>query len=225
MNKSFYTSTGKRLFDAVAVSIGIVALSPLLAVVALAVRFSSRGPIFFRQVRTGQFGDPFQIFKFRSMRLGAERGSQLTACGDSRVTALGVWLRRTKIDELPQLFNVLAGEMSLVGPRPEVRLFTSTYTRKQRRVLQVRPGITGPSANVYEEELLIDVADKENFYRTVVMPRKLKTDLSYCANITFRSDLYILYRTFAKLFARLYEPYNKAPHAGAAHFEIRTHKK
>ncbi|HEX3543065.1 MAG TPA: sugar transferase [Candidatus Acidoferrum sp.] len=225
MNASFYVSTGKRIFDVAAASFGLLVLSPFLALVALAVKLSSRGPIFFRQVRTGQFGKSFQILKFRSMQAGAHGGSQLTASGDRRVTDMGTWLRRTKIDELPQLLNVIAGDMSLVGPRPEVPLFTSRYTPLQKEVLQARPGITGPSANFHEEELLIGVEDKEQFYVTAVMPRKLEIDLKYCAHITFGTDLYVLYQTFANLLVRIYAPYNKEPHAGTTHLEIHARKK
>jgi len=225
MKTSFYPRAGKRCFDFVGASFGLLLISPFLVLVAVAVKLSSRGPIFFRQVRVGQFGRPFRILKFRSMRIGAEPGSQLTASGDPRITRFGAWLRRTKIDELPQLFNVVRGEMSLVGPRPEVPEFVSRYTLVERGVLETRPGITGPSANLYEEELLVGCENKEEFYLTTVMPKKLEVDLAYCQNITFRTDLYVLRQTFAKLLMRVYEPYKRVPHAVGAPIEIQAGKK
>src|SRR5215468_9350977 len=125
MKTSFYQHTGKRILDVAAAACGVVFLLPLLAFVAAAVRLSSAGPIFFRQLRVGKLGKPFLILKFRTMRARSEADSQLTASGDPRITRIGAWLRRTKIDELPQLINVLRGEMSLVGPRPEVPEFVS----------------------------------------------------------------------------------------------------
>jgi lipopolysaccharide/colanic/teichoic acid biosynthesis glycosyltransferase len=204
-----------------------VLISPMLVLVGLAVKLSSRGPVFFRQIRIGQFGKPYLMFKFRSMKTEERPGSQLTALGDPRITPLGAWLRRTKIDELPQLFNVVLGHMSLVGPRPEVPDFVQHYTSKQRMVLSARPGITGPSANVYEEELLASHHDKETFYITTVMPAKLEIDLHYCENIAFRTDCYVLYRTFAKLLIRVYELYKRTPHpyGNRSPLEIRTIKK
>ena len=133
------------------------------------------------------------------------QSSNLTATGDPRITQLGSWLRKTKLDELPQLLNVLLGDMSLVGPRPEVPEFTATYSEAQKAVLEVRPGITGPSANVYEEELLSRQSNKEKFYQETVLPAKLKIDLNYCENISFSHDLNVLLLTFAKIFKRIYE--------------------
>jgi lipopolysaccharide/colanic/teichoic acid biosynthesis glycosyltransferase len=225
MKKSFYVRMGKRCFDFVAAAIGILILSPFLIPVAIAVKLSSRGPVFFRQIRVGQFGRPFQMFKFRSMRTRNKPGSQLTASGDPRITPVGAWLRRTKIDELPQLFNVVLGDMSLVGPRPEVPEFTSHYTEEQSRVLECRPGITGPSANVYEEELLAGQEDKENFYITTVLPAKLEIDLGYCQSVAFGTDLHILFQTFAKLLIRVHGPYKQVSHPSQTTFEVGASKK
>jgi lipopolysaccharide/colanic/teichoic acid biosynthesis glycosyltransferase len=224
MKKLFYVRIGKRCFDIASSICGIFLISPLLVSVGLAVKLSSRGPVIFRQIRVGQFGKAFRMFKFRSMRTEGEHGSKLTASGDPRVTPLGAWLRRTKIDELPQLFNVVLGDMSLVGPRPEVPEFAEQFGEKQRAILNARPGITGPSANVYEEELLADHKDIEKFYVTTVLPAKLEIDLRYCQNITFRTDLYILYQTFAKMLTRLYEPYKRVPYPARTLFEIRAIK-
>jgi lipopolysaccharide/colanic/teichoic acid biosynthesis glycosyltransferase len=200
---SFYEKTGKRVFDVAASAIGLIVLSPLLAIVAVAVELTSPGPAIFRQIRIGQFEMPFFILKFRSMRAAPQgKGSLLTAAGDPRVTALGSWLRKTKIDELPQLWNVLRGEMSLVGPRPEVPHYTSRYTQRQRRVFSARPGITSPQINFDEELLMASRADKEDFYISEILPAKLEIDLAYCQNIRFFSDMKILIATVGKLLVR-----------------------
>jgi lipopolysaccharide/colanic/teichoic acid biosynthesis glycosyltransferase len=192
---TFYQRTGKRWFDVTLASVGLVLLSPLFAVVAVAVRVTSPGPVFFRQQRTGQFGKPFRIFKFRSM-LGnsTTKGALLTAAGDPRITPLGHWLRKSKVDELPQLINVLVGDMSFVGPRPEVPEYTSKYTEAQQQVLLVKPGVTGPATNAHvnEEELLAGQPDKEAFYLTSVLPAKLDTDIAYCRNIRVTEDLKLI---------------------------------
>jgi lipopolysaccharide/colanic/teichoic acid biosynthesis glycosyltransferase len=225
MDQTFYLRFGKRSFDLIAAGSGLILLFPVLVPVALAVKLSSRGPVLFRQVRVGQFGRSFRIFKFRSMRIASEPGSQLTASGDPRITRVGSWLRRTKIDELPQLFNVVLGDMSLVGPRPEVPEFTSQYTQEQHAVLCARPGVTGSSVNIYEEELLAGRNDKEQFYIASILPAKLEVDLEYCRNITFRTDLHILYRTFAKLLLRVYELTVRVPQTRPTAFEVQTSKK
>src|SRR5262249_15243700 len=150
-------------------------LSPLLFLAALAVRLSSPGPAIFSQVRIGRFERPFRILKFRTMRqTPPNSGSLLTATGDSRITPLGRWFRKLKIDELPQLFNVVVGHMSLVGPRPEVPLYTSTYSASQKEIFAARPGITGASIILNEEELMAAQSDKERFYLTTILPAKLQ---------------------------------------------------
>lgn len=203
MVKTFYGSYGKRWFDATASAAGLLVLSPVLLGVAIAVRLTSEGPVFFRQVRTGQYGRPFRIFKFRTMSEDAAGCRYLiTAADDLRITRLGRWLRRTKIDELPQLINVLLGDMSLVGPRPELPGYTNVYAAKYRRVLLAKPGITGPSANEYilEEYLLVGRHDKENFYAAEILPRKLELDLIYCEEIRFFGDIKLIFQTFRKIF-------------------------
>jgi lipopolysaccharide/colanic/teichoic acid biosynthesis glycosyltransferase len=204
MNESFYSRCGKRAFDAFLSSLGLLALSPLFLVCAILIKFSSPGPVFFRQQRTGLEGKPFRIYKFRSMFCRPNtQTSLLTSSGDPRVTPLGHWLRKTKIDELPQLFNVLLGNMSLVGPRPEVTLYTDKYTEEQRRIFSVRPGITGLASVTFssEEQLLAGQADKEHYYVSTLMPFKVDLDLRYCRRVTLLGDLGLLLQTFLKLFA------------------------
>lgn len=203
---TLYTLAGKRCLDATCALLGLIVLSPALCLAAVAVRITSPGPVFFRQKRLGQFGKPFRIFKFRTMvASNASHGSLLTASGDPRITPVGRWLRATKLDELAQLLNVLRGEMSLVGPRPEVPEYVASYTERQRQVLLVRPGVTGPAANMYEEELLAGQLDKEHFYLTTVLPAKLETDIAYCKNVGCLSDLRLIFQTIAKVAVRIGE--------------------
>jgi lipopolysaccharide/colanic/teichoic acid biosynthesis glycosyltransferase len=193
--QTFYQRVGKRWLDLALASAGLIALSPLLVVVAAAVRLTSPGPAFFRQQRTGQFGAPFLIFKFRSMvGNSTAKGARITAAGDPRITPLGRWLRKSKVDEVPQLMNVLAGHMSLVGPRPEVPEYTAKYTERQRRILLARPGVTGPATNAHvnEEELLAGQPDKEAFYLSTLLPAKLEIDLAYCEDIRFAEDVKLI---------------------------------
>lgn len=205
MTRNFYPRFGKRCFDAALSFTGLVLLSPLLLVVAIAVRLTSPGPALFSQVRTGRLGKPFRILKFRTMRTSpAATGSLLTASGDPRVTPLGRWLRKTKVDELPQLFNVLVGEMSFVGPRPEVPIYTAKYDRRQRQVLLVRPGITSPHIEFDEEVVLAQAEDKEAFYLKGILPAKLDADLLYCENIRLWNDQKIIFQTVAGVLTRLW---------------------
>jgi lipopolysaccharide/colanic/teichoic acid biosynthesis glycosyltransferase len=204
MAETFYRRWGKRWFDAVASAAGLLVLSPAMIAVAIAVKFTSAGPVFFRQIRSGQFGRQFRIFKFRTMNENAaELGSTVTAGDDLRITRLGRWLRKTKIDELPQLINVLRGEMSLVGPRPEVPEYTNAYTERQRRVLLAKPGITGPAANAYvrEEELLAGQPNKYEYYAAEILPRKLELDLLYCEDIRILKDVRLIFQTISRVFA------------------------
>lgn len=219
---SFYLQFGKRAFDLTVSVAGVLLLLPFLAAIGLAVRLTSRGPVLFRQIRVGQLGTPFELLKFRSMRVGSEKGSQLTAVGDPRITPLGMWLRQTKVDELPQLWNVVRGDMSLVGPRPEVPRFVAQYSDRQRAVLRTRPGITGPEINVFEEELLARHVDKELFYLTTLLPAKLETDLAYVSDIRFSSDLGVLLQTFKKLLFRFHVPYKGPSHNNATSLEAQS---
>lgn len=197
-----YPRVGKRIIDAVGAFVGLAVTSPVLLLCAVAVRLDSRGPIFFRQRRVGQHGRTFQIFKFRTMIDGTDKqGSKLTAFGDARITRVGKILRKTKLDEIPQLLNVVRGEMSLVGPRPEVPEYTEKYTSKERRVLEVRPGITGPASLAYidEEQILAAAVDQEKFYVNTIMRRKLRFDLAYCRNVCLLGDARIIIRTGGSL--------------------------
>ena len=187
-----------RAFDVLAASIGLVILAPAFALIAFVIRSTSPGPAFFRQVRIGCEGRPFSIFKFRTMRADAELvGGQLTVGADPRVTPVGAFLRRYKLDELPQLINVVRGEMGLVGPRPEVPRYVAHYDERQRRVLQVRPGITDPASVAFKDEnaMLVASADPEATYLTELMPAKLEMNLVYLERRTLWTDLVVILRT------------------------------
>ena len=208
VKETFYVRAGKRWLDATCSFAGIIALSPLLCAAAIAIHLTSAGPVFFRQTRIGRRGKPFRIFKFRTMVASKAPGAPLlTASGDPRVTRVGRWLRATKVDELAQLFNVLKGEMSLVGPRPEIPEYVAVYTAQQKLVMAMKPGITGPAARMDEEELLVGQADQSRFYLTVIMPAKLKTDLAYCENVRCSTDLKLIFTTIAKVAAKILETF------------------
>lgn len=189
----------KRLFDIVMSGLGLILLSPLFVVVAVCIKLDSPGPVFYRQVRVGWHNRDFRIFKFRSMRVGADRGSLVTIGGrDSRITRLGYFIRKTKIDELPQLINVFVGDMSLVGPRPEVRHYVNYWTPEQMHVLDVRPGITDPASIKFrnENELMSRADDPEKYYIEVIMQEKLNLYLEYVENASFWYDIKLILRTF-----------------------------
>jgi lipopolysaccharide/colanic/teichoic acid biosynthesis glycosyltransferase len=196
------TRVPKRAFDIVAASAGLVILAPLLGVLAALVRAHDGGPVWFRQVRVGRGGVPFSIWKFRTMIPDSEgAGPAVTAGGDPRITPIGARLRRWKLDELPQLLNVLAGEMSLVGPRPEVPRFVAAYSAAERPLLDHLPGLTDPAALAYraEEALLAAAADPERVYIERIMPDKARISLEYAARATVRSDIGVLAGTVASL--------------------------
>lgn len=192
----------KRIFDLFASALGLIILSPLFALIALLIRLTSPGPVFYRARRVGQGGREFTLYKFRSMVADADRrGPGITAAGDPRVTSIGRVLRRTKLDELPQLWNVLRGDMSLVGPRPEDPRYVALYTPEQRRVLDVRPGITSLASIEYRnEEAVLHGPDWEQHYIHEVMPAKLAIDLRYVQRATLFTDLLIILRTLLALF-------------------------
>ncbi|TVR91176.1 MAG: sugar transferase [Trueperaceae bacterium] len=195
----------KRLFDLVAASLGLLLLSPLFLAVAIAIRRSSPGPVFFRQQRVGRGGVPFSMFKFRTMRPDAERvGGQLTVGADPRITPIGHTLRRYKLDEFPQLINVVLGDMSLVGPRPEVPRYVALYDERQRRVLDVRPGITDPASIAYRDEnaLLANAEDPEATYVDEVMPAKLDINLAYLERRSLLSDIGVILQTLMAVVRR-----------------------
>lgn len=191
----------KRLLDLVAAALGLLLLSPALLVLALVVKRDG-GPAFFRQLRVGRHSRPFRMWKFRTMVPDAEsRGPKVTLANDSRITRVGAWLRRYRLDELPQLFNVIMGDMSLVGPRPEVPQYVALYNECERRVLELIPGITDPAAIEFRDEgqLLAGVSDPERFYAERIMPEKIRINLSYAAGATWRSDIGIVLRTIRTL--------------------------
>ncbi|KQM08456.1 MAG: hypothetical protein AL399_07210 [Candidatus [Bacteroides] periocalifornicus] len=195
----------KRTFDFLASFFGLLLLSPLILCIAVWVKCDSKGPIFYRQVRVGKDGREFKLFKFRSMRVGADRAGLLTLGDrDPRVTRSGFWLRKTKLDELPQLFNVLVGDMSLVGPRPEVPKYVALYTPEQREVLSVRPGITDTASVEMrnEAELMAQQADPEGYYVNVQIPLKIKLAKEYIAQQSLLSDLKLIVRTIGVMFKR-----------------------
>lgn len=188
----------KRATDVAIAAAGLLLLGPLLAVVALGVRLSSPGPVLFRQLRVGRGGRLFRILKFRSMRDGAT-GAAVTARGDARVTPVGRVLRRWKLDELPQLWNVLVGDMSLVGPRPEVPRYVDRFPGDYARILRVRPGITDFAAVEYrdEESVLAAASDREAAYVDVVLPAKIALYHRYLDEMSMATDLALIFRTLA----------------------------
>ena len=189
----------KRLFDIVASGLGLIVLSPLFFILAIWIKLDSKGPVFYRQVRVGYKNKDFRIYKFRSMRVGADKGSLVTIGGrDPRVTKSGYRIRKFKFDELPQLINVFLGDMSLVGPRPEVRHYVDYWTPEQMHVLDVRPGITDPASIKFrnENELMEKAEDPEKYYIEVIMQEKIKLYLEYVEKHSFFYDLGLIFKTF-----------------------------
>ena len=192
----------KRLFDIIASACGLVVLSPLFAVLAVWIKLDSKGPVFYRQARVGKDNRDFRLFKFRSMRPEADKGSLITiGARDPRVTRSGYFIRKYKLDEFPQLINVFIGDMSLVGPRPEVRHYVDYYTPEQMRILSVKPGITSLASIRYrnENEILEGAEDPEKTYIEKVMPDKLAIDLEYVDHASLLTDLRLIFRTFAAI--------------------------
>ena len=196
----------KRLFDFVVSLLGLIVLSPLFLVIAVAIKRDSPGPVFFRQVRVGKDGRTFRIHKFRSMTVStAGNSKEITVGGDARITRTGAWIRHWKLDELPQLIDVLAGSMSVVGPRPEVPRYVALYPDTQQRVvLSVKPGITDLASIQFrhENELLARASDPEQAYREQILPEKLRLQSEYVRTRSFIGDMKILVATFAAVFRR-----------------------
>ena len=189
----------KGLFDVVASGIGLIVLSPLFLILAIWIKLDSKGPVFYRQVRVGRYNKDFRIFKFRSMRVGSDKGSLVTIGGhDPRITRSGYFIRKFKFDELPQLINVFLGDMSLVGPRPEVRHYVDYWTPEQMRVLDVRPGITDPASIMFrnENELMEKADEPEEYYIKVIMQEKIKLYLEYVDKHSFVHDIALIFKTF-----------------------------
>lgn len=190
----------KRLYDFLFSAAGLLLLSPLMALIAICVKFGDGGSIFYHQPRIGRGGHIFQIYKFRTMVAAADKaGPQITKSGDARVTRIGRLLRRTKLDELPQLWNVLRGDMSLVGPRPEVPRYVEQYTPEQRMILRYKPGITDLASLFFrdEESLLAKAANVEEFYLNYCVPRKLQLNRQYAERANVWSDTLLILRTIS----------------------------
>jgi lipopolysaccharide/colanic/teichoic acid biosynthesis glycosyltransferase len=203
----------KRAFDVAVAGLGLVMTSPIILAAAVAVKLNSGGPAFYRGPRVGRDGKVFQIYKLRTMEVGADgKGPAVTSAGDQRVTAVGRLLRRTKADELPQLLNVLKGDMSLVGPRPEHPDYVKHYPLDQRDSLRVRPGMTGPSTLAFiDEEKMLEGGDPETTYLERIMPRKLALDREYVRTASFGGDLRILLKTGALVVTRPFSSKRQAP--------------
>ncbi len=188
----------KRIFDVLMSSVGLLLLSPLFLIISIAVILESKGGIFYKQERIGKNGKPFKLLKFRSMYVGADKKGLLTVSGrDPRITRVGYFIRKTKIDELPQLINVLKGDMSLVGPRPEVAKYVNLYNDEQKQILSVRPGITDPASITFrnENDLLAQAENPEKFYIESVMPEKIRISLDYFKKSFFFTDIGIIFKT------------------------------
>ena len=194
----------KRIFDFIFSFLGLIVASLILALIALLIKRDSRGPIFYRGLRSGQYGKPFRIFKFRTMVPDAEKlGGPSTSADDPRLTNFGKFLRKRKLDELPQLLNVFFGQMSVVGPRPEVPSEVETYDQKTKEIiLSVKPGMTDLAslANIHEEEILRGSSDPHQTYREVIKPQKLKLAVEYVENRSFWFDIKIILKTLKSAF-------------------------
>lgn len=192
----------KRLFDIVASLIGLILLSPIFLVMAVWIKLDSSGPVFYKQIRVGKDGNDFKLFKFRSMFIDADKKGLLTVGGrDPRVTKSGYFIRKYKLDEFPQLINVLIGDMSLVGPRPEVRRYVDLYSKEQLRVLSIRPGITDLASIRYrnENDLLEKAENPEKYYIDIIMQDKLSINLEYVDKQNLVYDVKLIFKTFCEI--------------------------
>lgn len=199
MNK--FNRIVKRIFDFICSAAGLIVLSPVLIIIAIRIKTGSDGPVFFKQIRVGEKGKEFEILKFRTMVVDAEKmGRQITVGNDSRITKIGAFLRKYKLDELPQLINVFKGDMSLVGPRPEVPRYVKLYNEEQRKVLDVKPGITDLASIRYrdENELLGTAENPDEFYINTIMPDKLALNVEYINKSNVFFDVYIIIQTIIK---------------------------
>ena len=194
----------KRLFDIIFSLIGLIITAPLLLVVAFVIKINSKGPVFFRGTRIKKDGKRFKIFKFRTMVVDADKlGGPSTASDDSRLTKIGKWLKKYQLDELPQLINVLLGDMSLVGPRPEVPFYVNMFTDEEKEViLSVKPGLTDWASlwNFHEGELLKGSSDPEKAYQEKIRPKKIRLQIKYVEERSFLTDLKIIIKTILKIF-------------------------
>jgi lipopolysaccharide/colanic/teichoic acid biosynthesis glycosyltransferase len=192
----------KRIFDIASSLFVLVLASPFLIIISILIKLDSNGAIFFTQIRVGKNNKDFLLLKFRTMRVAQENLSLITVGNDNRITNIGNFLRKYKLDELPQLINILKGEMSVVGPRPEVRKYVDMYSSSQLEVLSVKPGLTDPSSIKFsnESELLGTAANPEKYYTETLMPLKIEISLNYVRTQTFIGDLKIIFQTFSKIF-------------------------
>lgn len=191
----------KRIFDFLCSTLGLIVLSPILIVITIRIKTDSDGPVFFKQIRVGEKNKEFEILKFRTMVVDAEKlGRQITVGNDSRITKIGAFLRKYKLDELPQLINVFKGDMSLVGPRPEVPRYVNLYSEEQKKVLDVKPGITDLASIRYRDEndLLGEAENPDEFYINTIMPDKLALNLEYINKNNIFMDIYIILKTIIK---------------------------
>lgn len=191
----------KRIFDIVFSLFGLIVLSPFMLIIAILIKIDSKGPVFFKQVRVTKNGKEFKIFKYRTMRVGSDKYSQITVGKDSRITKVGDFLRKYKLDEIPQLINVLIGDMSLVGPRPEVPKYVALYTEEQREILKVRAGITDYASIEFsnENDILANETDPEKAYIEKIMPRKIELNKKYLSEISVMTDIKIILLTIKKI--------------------------
>ena len=191
----------KRIFDIISSLFGLILLLPFMIIIAILIKLDSKGPIFFRQVRVTKNGREFKILKYRTMRVGSDKYSQITVGKDSRITKVGDFLRKYKLDEIPQLINVLIGDMSLVGPRPEVPKYVALYTEEQREILKVRAGITDYASIEFsnENDILANETDPEKAYIEKIMPRKIELNKKYLSEISVMTDIKIILLTIKKI--------------------------
>jgi len=194
-----YKKYGKRVFDIVLSLIGLIVLLPLFLIVSIMIKLTSKGDIFYVQKRVGKDFKKFDLYKFRSMR--NEKGLQITSKDDPRITKIGKFIRTTKIDELPQLINVLKGEMSLIGPRPEVEKYVNIKKDEYKKVLSIKPGITDNAAIEFRDEeiILMQHEDKEKAYIDIILPKKIQLYYDYIDNISFKQDIFLIFKTIKAL--------------------------
>ncbi len=191
----------KRIFDIFFSVIGLMILLPLMLIIAVLIKLDSRGEIFFKQTRVTKNGREFKILKYRTMKVGSDKYSQITIGKDDRITKVGIFLRRYKLDEIPQLINVFVGDMSLVGPRPEVPKYVNMYTEEQKEILKVRAGITDYASIEFsnENDILANEADPEKVYIEKIMPKKIELNKKYLSEISVMTDIKIILLTIKKI--------------------------
>ena len=191
----------KRIFDTILSLFGLIILLPFMLIIAIFIKLDSKGPVFFKQIRVTKGGREFKIFKYRTMKVGSDKYSQITVGKDNRITKVGAFLRKYKLDEIPQLINVLIGDMSLVGPRPEVPKYVALYTDEQKEILKVRAGITDYASIEFSDEndLLASEENQEKAYIEKVMPKKIELNKKYISEISILTDIKIILLTIKKI--------------------------